>query len=185
MNKDTRWFRLDLNPEPWAVGPLSVIRRDKKVIPTMGRNQELWTYQQAVKSELEGKPGVEMMTGPLRVYMFFWRQIEQYTTHQGKASRNHEADVTNLQKALEDALHGLFYKNDKDNIWITSCLVRQDPDTEPHIILGIEEIGWDVPYELLMGVPEDIKNVGLTEDKIALLSDEEKRWIEAKNSDDF
>lgn len=172
-----RYFRLNLNPVPWAVGPLSVITRGSKKVPIYGRNQELWYYQQAVKEGLTEKL-IGVIEPPFRLRVFFWRRIEQYQTYQARTAMSHEADTTNLIKAFEDALHGVFYTNDKYNIAVEGYIVRQDPDTEPHIIVGIEEVALDYPYGQLFGIPEELLNPPTPDD-----DEETDKWRHAP--DDF
>lgn len=168
-----RYFRLDLNPVPWAVGPLSVITRDGKKIPVMGRNQELWYYQQAVKGAITEKL-VGKIEPPFRLRVFFWRRMECYESHQARTAMSHEADTTNMVKAFEDALHGVFYTNDKYNIAVEGYIVRQDPEAEPHIIVGIEEVALDYAYGQLVDVPEELLNPPKPED-----DEEDNRWRSA------
>lgn len=129
---DERWYILHLNPEPWAIGPVGVARRNGKIVPYVGRNQQLDAYKEAVR-EAVGK--VEMMTGKLEVTFYFWRQRSEYQTPQARTHRKHEADATNMQKSTEDALQDLLYKNDKDNVHVESWVVAQGPDVDPMVII--------------------------------------------------
>jgi hypothetical protein len=47
------WYVVHVNPEPWAVGPLDLGRRGGKVYATMGQNQQLAAYQEAVREETQ------------------------------------------------------------------------------------------------------------------------------------
>lgn len=171
-NPDMKWFRVDLNPVPWAVGPLQVIKRNGKFIAIMGRNQELYTYQQAIKDALKEQLLLNEIEPPFRLRVFFWRRIDTYTTHQARAAYSHEADTTNMVKAIEDALQGIFYKNDKTNIAVEGYIVRQDDEVdEGHIIVGIEEVALDYPYNQLVGVPEELINPPKPG-----LSEEDEKW---------
>lgn len=135
---DFHWFVLNVNPEPWAVGPLSIGRRGGKMFATMGRNQQLWTYQQAVKEEIGESPSV-WIEGPVQMVFYFWRRRDEYSTHQARTHRKHEADATNMQKALEDALQGVLFKNDKDTNDIRSVIVEQGPDVQPKVVVAIKK----------------------------------------------
>lgn len=129
------WIALDVNPEPWAIGPVGVARRGGKIQPYVGRNAQLAEYQAAVKEELGEQ---EMLEGKIVLRFFFWRNRADYVTPQARTHRKHEADLTNLQKATEDALQGVLFKNDKDVADIHSTMVAQGPEIRGRIILGIK-----------------------------------------------
>lgn len=139
------WFVLDVNPEPWAVGPLSVGRKAGKVFPYMGRNDQLFHYKEAVKEELVGCD-LFLENCKIELQLFFWRRRDEYKTPQARTHRKHEADLTNLQKATEDALQGVLFKNDKDVKRIESRIVDQGPDVIPKVVLGVRKIGHDSIY---------------------------------------
>jgi hypothetical protein len=80
-----------------------------------------------------------MMEGTFVLYFYFWRRREEYQTPQARSHRKHEADVTNLQKATEDALQGVLFKNDKDVREVHSVLIAQGPDVEPGVVIGIDQ----------------------------------------------
>lgn len=130
------WFVLDVNPEPWAIGPLSVGRaKGGKMFPTVGRNAQLWYYKEALKSDL-GDPGI-FFEGKVELKLYFWRRRDEYSTPQSRTHRKHEADLTNLQKATEDALQGVLFKNDKDVCTIFSDMVEQGPDAQGRVVIAI------------------------------------------------
>lgn len=53
MGNTKTWYVLNVNPRPWAVGPLSVGRRGSGgMYPQMGRNQELHAYEAALASTI-------------------------------------------------------------------------------------------------------------------------------------
>lgn len=133
--EDYQWHHIDVNPEPWAIGPVGVARTGGKLRPYVGRNAQLAEFQAAVKEDLGD---VEMLEGKFELRFFFWRERAEYETPQARTHRKHEADVTNLQKATEDALQGVLFKNDKDVIDIHSTLVDQGPDIRGHILVGIK-----------------------------------------------
>lgn len=128
------WHVLRLNPEPWRIGPLSVIRRGGKYVPTISRDAQLSAFKESVSEAL----GVQrLQDGKVLVVFYFWRRRDSYVSHQAKTVRKHEADATNMQKATEDALQGVFFKNDKD-VWdIRSRIVEQDEVTEPLIVVKV------------------------------------------------
>lgn len=129
------YYNLYLNPEPWAVGPLDIGRRGGKIYATMGRNQQLAAYQEAVRDEIFVRHYPEMIEPPIQLIFWFWRNRAEYTTPNQRQHRKHEADVTNLQKALEDALQGLLYENDRDVVDVHSYLVDQGPEVEGKILV--------------------------------------------------
>lgn len=102
----------------------------------VGRNQQLDTYKEAIKEALGSDN--EMIEGKVKVQFFFWRNRAEYTTPQSKKHRKHEADATNLQKACEDALQDVLFKNDKDVNDVHSVIVEQGPDTVGRIVISVE-----------------------------------------------
>jgi hypothetical protein len=152
-----RWYALHVNPEPWAVGPLDILRRKGKLAPTMGRNQQLFAYQQAVKDELLSKYGVvkESVYAPCyQLDCYFWRRLDEGPG----TNRRHEADATNMQKALEDAIQGVLIHNDRDVIRVRSTIVEQEGSTDGKIIFclqwGVARYGLQTPMP--NGIPEEI-----------------------------
>jgi Holliday junction resolvase RusA-like endonuclease len=154
MSDKTRWYVLEVNPEQWAIGDVSVGRKNGKLFPTVGRNAQLYNYQQAVKELLDG---TQMLPeGKYRLEFFFWRQQSTYTGDRKKVKKN-QVDATNLQKALEDALQGVLFGNDRDVVDIHSVIVEQGPDVRPMVILGVEYLGdrmSDTIFELPQAVYE-------------------------------
>ena len=149
---DWHWFVLDVNPEPWAIGDLSVGRRNGKAFPMVGRNNQLHSYKEAVKEAL-GDPGI-FFEGPIELQFFFWRRRDEYKTPQARTHRKHEADATNLQKATEDALQGVLFKNDKDVNDIHSVVVEQGSDVTPRVVVAIRK-GTEFP-KVMEGFPDDV-----------------------------
>jgi Holliday junction resolvase RusA-like endonuclease len=148
-----RWYELDLNPEPWAIGPLGVNRKGG-LRPFVGRNQQLFNFQEAVKEAMNSPQFVpEMIVGDVALIFYFWRQRAEYTTPQARTHRKHEADTTNMQKALEDALQGVLYKNDKDVKFINSIQVAQGPDVRGKILVGAAPWHWETD------LPEEVKGI--------------------------
>lgn len=148
------WYVLDINPEPWAVGPAGVARKSGKLIPYIGQNQQLKAYQNAIQ-ELIGEQA--FIEGKISLRFWFWRERAEYTTPQAKTHRKHEADTTNLQKATEDALQGVLFKNDKDVADIHSTMVAQGPDVHGKIVIQAE------PYRLselgaISNLPSEVRD---------------------------
>lgn len=137
------WFVIEVNPEPWAVGPLSVGRsKGGKVFPKIGRNEQMFHFQEAIKEEL-GDPGV-FFEGKVELRVYFWRRRDEYKTPQSRTHRKHEADATNMLKATEDALQGVLFKNDKDNNDVRAVIVEQGADVTPRIVIAIRQ-GMQMP----------------------------------------
>lgn len=160
---DYYWFVLDVNPEPWAIGDLSVGRRGGKVFPQVGRNQQLHNYKMAIKEAI-GSPDV-WFERPIELIFYFWRTREAYKTPQARTARKNEADTTNLQKATEDALQGILFKNDKDVTMVTSKMFEQNETTPGCVVIGIKqaadppkihlEAPMDLILEIIRPVPSD------------------------------
>ena len=138
------WLVLDVNPEPWAVGPVGLHRAGGKMGAHIGRNQQLAAYQEAVREAAENylsERGIDLenvlIEGPVEMNMFFWRRRDSYTTTKGKKVTKSHVDLTNMQKATEDALAGLFYKNDSAVVHIDAYVVDQGPDVVPCLALAI------------------------------------------------
>lgn len=152
------WFCVGINPEPWAVGPLSVGRRRGGLFPIMGQNAQLAAYQEAVREELGD--GYEPLKGRYKIRFYFWRNQADYKTSSGKSHRKHIADATNMQKALEDALQGVLFENDRDTWDIRSVIVDQGPDVIGKILFSVEPLGeLDIPpvcFMIIDKVDEDI-----------------------------
>lgn len=122
------WFKIDVNPEPWAIGPVGTGRRGGKIWAYVGQNQQLKAYQEAVREEVGEQT---LLEGDIYLLFLFWRQVRS------EDNKNY-ADTTNLQKSTEDALQGCLYKNDRASRRVTSILMAQGPDVEGRIIVGIE-----------------------------------------------
>jgi Holliday junction resolvase RusA-like endonuclease len=147
-----QWHILDINPEPWRVGPVGVARRNGKLSGYVGRDQQLAAYEDAVREAIG--TGHTLIEGKVRLVMFFWRRRDDYETPQARHHRKHDADVTNLIKATEDALQGVLFKNDKDTNDIRGVLVEQGSNVTPRIVIGIEPSP-EIP-DAAIYLPDDI-----------------------------
>lgn len=130
------WYILEINPDPWAIGPVGYARKNGKMTAYVGRNQQLDAYKQAVAEEMQSK-NPKLLEGKIGLVLFWWRTIEEYTTPQSRKARSHDADNTNIQKATEDALQGILYKNDKDVVFNQTTMVEQSPDTPGRVVVGV------------------------------------------------
>lgn len=133
---EARWFYLPINPEPWAIGPVSVGRAKGKVYPIVGQNQQLNAFKEAIREQLG--TGHHVITGKVWMRLFVSRQMLAYVGARGRKNRNNEADATNMQKAIEDACQGILFENDRDVNDIRTVIISQDTDCKPAIILGVK-----------------------------------------------
>lgn len=125
---------LDVNPEPWAVGPLALGRRNGKMFPKMERNASVHAFKEAVREELDLSQFSKMPPEfRYELKFFFWRRLDSYIGESGRKANAHVADATNMQKALEDALQGVLIDNDRDVQIISSTIVEQGPGVKPGI----------------------------------------------------
>lgn len=147
------WYYFRINPEPWAVGPLDIGRRSGKVYATMGQNKQLAAYQEAVRDEL-ALQDPEMISGRVTMRLYFWRNRAEYTTPNQRQHRKHEADLTNLVKAFEDACQGVLFENDRDVVHTDAYLIDQGTEVEGKILLCIGEAV--TPAEYVKPIPEHI-----------------------------
>ena len=137
-----------VNPEPWAIGPVGYARRGGKMSAYVGRNQQLDAYKEAVAEAVrEQWGGLPVLDGKIDLFFWFWRQRADYKTPAARIHRKHEADATNLQKSTEDALQGILFKNDRDNVRVGSCIMEQGPDVVGGVVIRINQI--NVPSMLL------------------------------------
>lgn len=135
---DWKWYVIDVNPVPWAIGPITTGRRGGRMIGMVGRNVELRAYQDAVREIVrEQLSGETILDGPVEMKLFFWRKMEEYTSPQGRGARNKEADLTNLQKAIEDAVQKILLTNDKNVKKHQSEIVEQHQGVNPMAVLAI------------------------------------------------
>lgn len=158
MNSDI-WMVLDVNPEPWAIGPVGYARHGGKMSAYVGRNQQLAAYQEAVREAVRDQWGaLPMLQGDISLDLFFWRNRAEYTTPNARQHRKHDADATNLQKGTEDALQGILFDNDKDNRAVSSVIMAQGPDVIGKIALCIQEIdAEEYVSEVFDEMPEKVR----------------------------
>ena len=129
------WFVLPVNPEPWAVGSVTAGRRDGKIRGAISPNPNLVAFQAAVREELDG---VDLLpSGQYKLTFYFWRQQAQYLDAADRRRQRNQADATNMQKGLEDALQGVLFENDRDVRDIRSIIMGQGPDITPLIVIEI------------------------------------------------
>ena len=125
-----RWYVLHLNPEPWAIGTISYHR--------MTPNAGLQAYQEAVREELADEE--QLPTGEYALKFYFWRQQATYLDMGDKRRQRNQADATNMQKGLEDALQGVLFENDRNVRSVHSVIVAQGPLIKPCIVIAAKLI---------------------------------------------
>ena len=168
-----RVYCLNLNPVQWAIGPVTTMKRGGRTVPFVGRNVQLHNFKEAVRHEINRVYGPqEIMEGPIELKFWFWRDRPAYKNYQPRTHRTHEADVTNMQKALEDALQGVLFKNDKQTKKVTSEEIDQDQDIWGHVIIEIDAYEPSVPPPFYP--PRDVDEIAESDDlSQAWLSPEE------------
>ena len=119
-----------INPEPWAIGTVNCWGKGKG---TISPNIKVLNYQKALQEELSLRnlePSEPLWAQDLHILYF--RSTE----------RGQPADVTNLNKATEDALQGILFANDRINRKVTGEIIEQHPHVE-HVGLIIEIKDYD------------------------------------------
>lgn len=136
-------YCIPVNPEPWALGEISVVRNKStgKLIPKVGPNANLVTYQEAIRAELESA-GAQMRLPKYALRFSFCRVNASYTSASGRTLHRNAPDATNMQKATEDALQGVVIGNDRDVVSVQSVMLPVALD---------EKQGW-VLIEILYGL---------------------------------
>lgn len=127
-----------INPEPWTSPSVAVGRKNGKPFPMVYKSSALKAYQEAIREELDAQSFVQANES-ISLTFYLWRQLPAYTTDRQRKARKHEADATNLQKALEDALQGYLFENDRDCVHVQTWLMEQDHDTTPLIVIQMEK----------------------------------------------
>jgi hypothetical protein len=138
-----RYYDLYLNPIQWAIGPLSLKRIKPKpgrppYVPIVGQNVELRSFQDALKQEFGRKYGdAPMLEGDLFLKFWFWHDRPQFIAKDGSHRQKRQVDATNLQKAAEDGLQGVLFKNDVQVRRVTSEWVEQGKDVVGRVVIGV------------------------------------------------
>lgn len=139
---DKRWYFLRLNPQPWESPNVGIGRRNGKPFPQVYKSAGLRAYQEAVR-DLLGAMNVDAFDGNTLIDLtfYFWRRLPDYTTDRDRKARKHEADATNMQKALEDACQGILFPNDRAVHHVQSWIMEQGHDTEPLVAIEVSVLG--------------------------------------------
>lgn len=135
------WYLLDgINAEPWTAPSVSHGRRGGAVTTTVYKNEQLRSFQEAVGEAMERQyPDAPKLEGAIELEFYIWRQQAVYQGRRGKVQK-HQVDATNLQKALEDALQGYLYGNDREVHAIKTTVMAQGPDVTPRILIGVHTL---------------------------------------------
>lgn len=150
-----RYYLLWINPEPWAVGSVSVGKTGARISP----NPNLAAFQNAVREALEGE---EMLPwGAYSLTFFFWRQQAKYIDAADRVRQRNQADATNMQKGLEDALQGILFDNDRDVTDIRSVIVEQGTKVEPRIVIRARLGSSATTIQDLTEFPDDIREIAI------------------------
>lgn len=129
-------YAVNVNPEPWAMGPANVRRKGKGHYVQFGANGVLETYQNAIKDHLKQSGAVVHEPGySLRIWIA--RQIVQYKSTAGRNVTRNEADGTNILKGTEDALQGILISNDRRCLQGHWLMMGQDKDVIPLILIEL------------------------------------------------
>ena len=148
------WFFLAINPDPWAIGPLGVGKRNGKYYPYVGRNAQLAAYKEAVAEEM--REVVKLPEGKYELTLYFWRRLDEHA-----GGKKHEADATNLQKATEDALQDVLIGNDRDVARIQSTIVEQGTEVKPCVVIKAQMWQGLDPHEIPDHIWEQIDRAEL------------------------
>lgn len=155
----TFWYVLDLNPEPWRVGPVTAYRSKEshKVLGKVGRDQQLFAFEAAVTDELVRQGARKLDDGQkFQLTLFLWRNMAEYKTSASQRARNQEADGTNMLKAIEDACQKVLYGNDKDNVHGEFFIMDQGPEVTGRIVIRLQELTASHYDDLKNIFPDDV-----------------------------
>lgn len=172
MDENVSWYQFHVNPEPWAVGPISSGRRNGHIVPIVGKNQQMESYKAAIREELETRyPKEQSYILPPRYSLdfFFWRRLDTASTGT-PGRRQHQADGTNMMKATEDALQDILIGNDRDVLHGAWTIVSQGPNVTPGVVLRIH---WGLnPLESVRILPEELQQEIMGYRHLTLLEDD-------------
>lgn len=145
-----------INPEPWAMGKLGTGRKGGKVYPTYAKNAVQAAYQEALAETIgDAARAANLPMQPddaeLELTIYVWRAREQYLSPNGtgRTVTRNSADATNIQKATEDALQGILFKNDNQIKRVTCEIVEEGRDVQPCIIIICKPRPGDVSLDTL------------------------------------
>lgn len=151
------WYFCEVNPVPWQIGPVGAKRgQSGRIAGYVGRDQELHTYQQALREELAAQSPV-MLDGDVIITCFFWRsRVAGLDAATGKRQKKSVADCTNMVKSTEDACQGVLFKNDRGNVASHGYIVEQGPEVEGRVIICVETAEPNHKAEVLNMLPDHL-----------------------------
>lgn len=131
------WFVLPgINPTPWTSPEVSIGRKGGKVYPMVYASAELKNYKNSVKQAMEERyPDIEPIEDEVGLRIYFYRRLDEMRGNRRR--KGHVADATNLQKATEDALQGILFKNDVQVVHAESWVMAQHDAVESCIIIEL------------------------------------------------
>lgn len=144
-----KYYVLHINPEPWAVGSVSRGAKGARISP----NPNLVAFQNAVREALDGAKKLGFTR--IKITFYLWRQMAKYIDAADRVRQRNQADATNMQKGLEDALQGILMDNDRDVEDIRTVIVEQGPFVEPCIIIKAEA-SHNPLVEVMETIPADV-----------------------------
>lgn len=126
-----------IDAEPWTAPSLSTGRSGGRVYPKAHKNAGLANYQNAIREAVQNSlpSGFEPWEHEIVLSFSIWRDLPEYPSATGRKSKRKKADATNMQKALEDALQGILFKNDVQVRCITTIIRAQAKDVKPCITI--------------------------------------------------
>jgi len=134
----TFWYVLPgINPVPWTAPSVSIGRKNGKPFPMVYASSELKNYKTALAEALREQPLGDLIEDEIALRFFFWRRLDPMEGN--KRRKGHVADATNLQKAAEDALQGVLFKNDQQVIHAESWVMAQHDAVDPLVVV---ELTW-------------------------------------------
>jgi hypothetical protein len=152
--QEANWYLVEgINPVPWMAPQVGGMG----VKPVLYKPDELRAYQEAFSEEfiLQNRNIKTYGADDLIFIEFtFWRRLDTYEIGEGRKSRDHVADATNLQKSTEDALQGILFDNDRIVRMVSSQIAGQDEATEPAILIRCGR--WD-PSHVMDGMRDSIR----------------------------
>lgn len=128
-----RYMLFGINPVPWKSPNVGIGRRNGKVVPQVYKAAELAAYQEAIREQMSQVVPQAILETHERLALTF------YLWRNAGTKADHTSDATNLQKALEDALQGVLFKNDRNIVHVQTWIMEQGAGVSPKIVIEIEE----------------------------------------------
>lgn len=133
----------DINPEPWTAPDVNIAYgKNRRPYPQVSTGSIQRAYQAGIReSVLEAYPKIEMFPDDAKLCLriWVWRRLDEYQTVKGKDQSRHAADMTNIQKATEDALQGILYRNDTQCKVVQTIEMEQDHTTSMQLLVVVDD----------------------------------------------